>query len=295
MIKAAASMAPYFLVKVLMLFLLCTLVRCVRFYMLENTELVNETRMKRVVLNSQPTECLGECIHFYDCKSFNVFYDEFGRLTCDLYEKLDGTLKYSLLAMHFTLNAHASKSPTTTQNEITTSRVNPTTQEAFSATSPTVTQTTKMLSTAQEVSTQLPTTVALESTSHSTTVLSTTLKETTDVVGESINVIKQVDNKPYCVSTALKWISKDGENTACQQFYFVNGGALKLPNGHCAEISGSVIKFASSSSCDSFTYDNTTKQFQYTKDVNYCIMFMNSKDPMNDHCHDTRQYNKHVI
>ena len=246
--------------------------------MLENTELVNETRMKRVVLNSKPTECLGECIHFYECKSFNVFYNEFGRLTCDLYEILDGTLESSPLAMHFTLNAHASKSPTTTQNGITTFQVNPTTQKTVSSTSPTMIQTTKAPSATQETLTQV-----------------TTLTETTDVIGESIIVLRQNGEDRDCVSSSLKWISEDDENAACHSFYFVNGGALKLPNGHCTETSGSVIKFVSSSSCDSFTYDNTIKQFQYTKNVDYCIRFMDNADPVNDLCHYTRQYNKSVV
>ena len=292
MIKAAASMAPYLLSKVLILFLLCTLVCCINYYMLENTELVNEKILKRVELNSQPTECLGECIHFYGCKSFNVFYNKFGRLTCDLYAIPDGILESSPFAMHFTLNANASKSPTTTQNGIATSQVNPTTQEAFFSTAPTVTQTSETLSTAQETSTQLRNTVLPESTSHSITVLSTTLKETPDVGGESINVLKQVGTESYCVSTALRWISKDDENTSCQQFFFVNGGALKLPNGHCAITSVSVINFVSSTSCDSFTYDGTTKQFQHTKNTGYCIRFENNIAPTNDHCDHTRQYNK---
>lgn len=153
-IRAATSRAPYFLLEVLILFLLCTLVRCVSFYMLENTELVNETKMKRVVLNLQPAECFGECTHFYGCKSFNVFYNEFGRLTCDLYAILDGTLESSPLALHFKLNAHAFKSPTTTQNGITTLQVNPTTQKPVSSTSPTVIRTTTAPSQKQKTSTQ---------------------------------------------------------------------------------------------------------------------------------------------
>ena len=64
MIRAAASMAPYFMFKVLKLLLLGTLVRCVRFYMLENTELVNETRMKRVVLNHSLQNVLGN-VHIF--------------------------------------------------------------------------------------------------------------------------------------------------------------------------------------------------------------------------------------
>ena len=150
-IRAATSRAPYFLLEVLILFLLCTLVRCVSFYMLENTELVNETKMKRVVLNLQPAECLGEWTHFYGCKLFNVFYDEFGRLTCDLYAILDGTLESSPLALHFTLNAHAFKSPTTTQNGITTLQANPTTQKPVSSTSPTVIRTTTAPSQTQKL------------------------------------------------------------------------------------------------------------------------------------------------
>ena len=146
--------------------------------MLKNTELVNETRLKRVLLNSQPTECLWECIHFYGCKLFNVFYDGFGRLACDLYEILEGTLESSPLAMHITLNAHASKSPTTAQNGITTLQVNPATQKAVSSTSPTIAKTTKTSSTEQETSTK-----------------PTALTETTDVIGESIIVVKMDDKE----------------------------------------------------------------------------------------------------
>ena len=244
--------------------------------MLKNTELVNETRLKRVLLNSQPTECLGECIHFYGCKSFNVFYDEFGRLTCDLYEILEGTLDSSPLAMHFTLNAHASKSPTTTQNGITTLQVNPATQKTVSSTSPTIMQTTKTSSTEQETSTQ-----------------PTALTETTDVIGEAIIVVKMDDKE--CVSSSLKWILRDDKNTNCQKFFFVNGGALKLRNGDCTKTSGSEIDFASSSSCDSFTYDSTTKQFQYTQNERYCIRFESNGNPMMDNCHHTLQYNKREV
>ena len=246
--------------------------------MLENTELVNEKILKRVELNSQPTECLGECIHFYGCKSFNVFYDEFGRLTCDLYAILDGILESSPLAMHFTLNAHNSKSPSTTQNGITKLQVNPTTQKTVSSTSPIEIQTTKATSTTLEASTQ-----------------PTTLAETTDVVEESIIVVKQVGEDWHCVSSSLKWISMDDKNTDCQQFLFVNGGALKLPSGHCTETSGPVVRFVISSSCDSFTYDNTTKQFQCTEDVNHCINFLDTADQVKEHCHPERQYNKYAV
>ena len=268
MIRAAASMAPYFMFKVLKLLLLGTLVRCVRFYMLENTELVNETRMKRVVLNSQPAECLGECTHFYGCKSFNVFYDEFGRLTCNLYAIQDGTLESSPLTMHFTLNAYAFKSPTTTQNGITTLQVNPTTQNTVSFTSSTVIQTTETPSTTQE---------------------------TTGVVEESIIIVNQDGEDWHCVSSSLKWISKDDENTDCQQFFFLNGGALKLPNGHCTKTSGVILEFASTPSCDILTFDDTVKQFQYTENQQFCIRFYNSSEsfgPRKDKCYHAYQYYK---
>ena len=94
--------------------------------------------------------------------------------------------------MHFTLNAHTSKSPSTTQNRITKLQVNPTTQKTVSSTSPIEIQTTKATSTTLEASTQ-PT--------------------TTDVVEESIIVVKQVGEDWHCVSSSLKWISMDDKNT----------------------------------------------------------------------------------
>ena len=57
-------MDPYLLLKVLILFVLCKLVCCINFYMLENTELVNEKILKRVELNLQPTESLANVYIF---------------------------------------------------------------------------------------------------------------------------------------------------------------------------------------------------------------------------------------
>ena len=67
--------------------------------------------MKRVVLKSNPTECLGECVHLDGCESFNVFYNEFGRLMCDLHSISNKTLKSSPLTMHFTVNEFALTQP----------------------------------------------------------------------------------------------------------------------------------------------------------------------------------------
>ena len=69
--------------------------------------------MKRAVLKSNPTECLGECVHLDGCESFNVFYNEFGRLMCDLYSISNKTLKSNPLTMHFTVNEFALTQPLT--------------------------------------------------------------------------------------------------------------------------------------------------------------------------------------
>ena len=101
-------MLIFFLARFFILSLLCVAVCCIRFYLFENSKLVNDTKLKTVVLKSEPTECLGECVHLEGCKSFNVLYNESGRLICDLYASSDGMLQNSSFTMHFTVNELAS-------------------------------------------------------------------------------------------------------------------------------------------------------------------------------------------
>ena len=104
-------MVLHYLARFFILSLLCVVVCCIRFYLFENSKLVGNTKMKRVLLKSNPTECLGECVHLDGCESFNVFYNKFGRLVCDLYSISNKTLKSSPLTMHFTVNEFALTQP----------------------------------------------------------------------------------------------------------------------------------------------------------------------------------------
>ena len=101
-------MLLFFLARFFILSLLCVAVCCIRFYLFENSKLVSDTKLKRVVLKSEPTECLGECVHLEGCKSFNVLCNESGRLICDLYSSSDGMLQNNSFTMHFTVNELAS-------------------------------------------------------------------------------------------------------------------------------------------------------------------------------------------
>ena len=130
-------MLIFFLARFFILSLLCVAVCCIRFYLFENSKLVNDTKLKTVVLKSEPTECLGECVHLEGCKSFNVLYNESGRLICDLYASSDGMLQNSSFTMHFTVNelastqllaeltAEATTDSTTLPATTTTKTVNP--------------------------------------------------------------------------------------------------------------------------------------------------------------------------
>ena len=75
--------------------------------MMENTELMNETDIKRRALISKPTDCLGECLFTVGCESFNVFHSFPGRLTCSLHAVTNGTLLMSPHTTHFTTNNSA--------------------------------------------------------------------------------------------------------------------------------------------------------------------------------------------
>ena len=101
-------MLLFFLARFFILSLLCVAVCCIRFYLFENSRLVSDTKLKRVVLKSEPTECLGECVHLEGCKSFNVLYNESGRLICDLYASSDSMLQNNSFTMHFIVNRLAS-------------------------------------------------------------------------------------------------------------------------------------------------------------------------------------------
>lgn len=110
-------MVLFFLARFFILSLLCVAVCCIRFYLFENARLVSDTKLKRVVLKSEPTECLGECVHLEGCKSFNILYNGSGRLICDLYASSDSMLQNNSFTMHFTVNGLAS---TQLLNELTT-------------------------------------------------------------------------------------------------------------------------------------------------------------------------------
>ena len=110
-------MLLFFLARFFILSLLCVAVCCIRFYLFENSRLVSDTKLKRVVLKSEPTECLGECVHLEGCKSFNVFYNESRGLLCDLFSISDSMLHKNSFTMHFTVNEQLS---TQISTELTT-------------------------------------------------------------------------------------------------------------------------------------------------------------------------------
>ena len=87
--------------KVLVVFFMCESLLCKEFYMLNNVELVSGSKLKRVKLISKPMECLGECIHTTGCESFNVFYDVFQSLFCDLYGVSNEILLNNQKAIYF--------------------------------------------------------------------------------------------------------------------------------------------------------------------------------------------------
>ena len=128
-------MVLFFLARFLMLSLLCVAVCCIRFYLFENSKLVNDTKLKTVVLKSEPTECLGECVHLEGCKSFNVLYNGSGRLICDLYASSDSMLQNNSFTMHFTVNGLAS---TQLLNELTTEATTDSTKLPATTTTKTV-------------------------------------------------------------------------------------------------------------------------------------------------------------
>ena len=104
-------MVLHCLARLFIIFLLCVAVFCIRFYLFENLELASDNKMKRVVLKSKPTECLGECVHLDGCESFNVFRNKNGKLICDLYAISNSTLQIKPHTMHFTVNGLASTQP----------------------------------------------------------------------------------------------------------------------------------------------------------------------------------------
>ena len=93
------SLATFFILS-----LLCLAVCCTCFYLFENSKLVSNTKMERVVLKSEPTECLVAFVHLDGCKSFNVFYNESRGLFYDLFSISDRMLQKNSFAMHFTVN-----------------------------------------------------------------------------------------------------------------------------------------------------------------------------------------------
>ena len=101
-------MVLHFLARFFILSLLCVAVYCIRFYLSENAKLISNTKRKRVVLKSESTECLGECVHLDGCKSFNVFYNESRGLLSDLFSISDSMLQKNSFAMHFIVNEQAS-------------------------------------------------------------------------------------------------------------------------------------------------------------------------------------------
>ena len=237
-------MVLHYLARFFILSLLCVAACCIRFYLFENSTLVGNTKMKRVLLKSNPTECLGECVHLDGCESFNVFYDEFGRLICDLYSISNKTLKSSPLTMHFTVNEFALTQPLA----------------------------------------KLTTEAATDSTT-----LSTISTKTVTPVLEFVNIVRKKSSDWECVSSNLKWILKE---TSCQLFYFVDGGALALPNGKCAQITGSQIIFSTITDCDNFTFPSSVKQFKHTNSTQKCIRFFGDRQPMLDNCDKGYKYEK---
>ena len=205
--------------------------------------------MKRVVLKSNPTECLGECVHLDGCESFNVFYNEFGRLMCDLHSISNKTLKSSPLTMHFTVNEFALTQPQA-----------------------------KLITEATTDSTTLPATTSTKSV--------TPVKEFCE-----INIVRKNTSNNECVSSDLKWILKDN-NTNCELFYFIDGGALTSSDGKCVQISGSEVSFSTSTDCDNFAFPNSVKQFEHTKSIQKCIRFFGDRQPGLDNCHKKYKYEK---
>ena len=107
--------------KCLLVLSLCTSICCRRFYMMENTELVNETEIKSRAIISKPTDCLGVCLFTIGCESFNVFHTFSGRLMCSLYAVTNGTLLKSAHSIHFTTNNSAKPKAFTEKPTRTTS------------------------------------------------------------------------------------------------------------------------------------------------------------------------------
>ena len=127
-------MVLHFLARFFILSLFCVAICCIRFYLFQNSKLVSDTKLKRIVLKSKPTECLGECVHLDQCKSFNVIYNESRGLICDLFSISNSTLQKDSFTMHFTVNELAS---TQLSNEARTEATTDST--TFPATNPTKT------------------------------------------------------------------------------------------------------------------------------------------------------------
>ena len=53
----------------------------------------SQVKMKRVVLKSEPTDYLVECVDLDGCKSFNIFYNESRGLLSDLFAISDRMLQ----------------------------------------------------------------------------------------------------------------------------------------------------------------------------------------------------------
>ena len=242
-------MVLHFLVRFFILSWLCVAVCCMRFYLFENAKLVSNTKLKRVVLKSEPTECLGECVQLDGCKSFYVFHNESGRLICDLFSISDSMLQKNSFTMHFTLNKLAS--------------------------------------------TQLLTELTTEATTDSTTFPATTPTNTVNPAEESFYIVKRNASYSGCVSSNLKLISKNAANSKCEQFHFIDGGALRQSNQKCAQISSSSVTF-SNSPCDNFTFDNSIKQFRQNKIPGKCIRFLEKLKPALDNCHTAYHYEKEI-
>ena len=128
-------MVLHFSARFFILSLLCVAVYCIRFYLYENAKLVSNTKIKRVVLTSERTECLGECVHLDGCKSFNVFYNESRGLLCDLFSISDSMLHKNSFTMHFTVNEQAS---TQISTELTTETTTDSTKLPATTTTKTV-------------------------------------------------------------------------------------------------------------------------------------------------------------
>ena len=127
-----------------------------------------------------------------------------------------------------------------------------------------------------------------EATTDSTT-LSTISTKTVTLVKEFINIVRKKSSDRECVSSNLKWILK---KTSCQLFYFIDGGALALPNGKCAQITGSQIIFSTITGCDNSTFLSSVKQFEHTNSTQKCIRFFGDRQPMLDNCNKGYKYEK---